>query len=84
MAVLFVWTARASKSAPHLSQGRSVFGVKPTVHRDFPFGGRVQAQDHPYRPGLARAVRAKETSDYARSYGEAEVIDGRRLAISLS
>jgi hypothetical protein len=46
--------------------------------------GRVQAQDHPHRGGLAGAVGTDETSDLARLHGEGHAVQGQRGTESLA
>ena len=73
-------TSVASRAAPTTASGSVEVGVRPTV--DGRGAGRRpdQAEQHPQRRGLARAVRAQEAGDPARRDREAQVVDGGQRA----
>ncbi len=68
----------------HLPQRPGEIVVGPPADRG-PAGIRpVQAQDHPHRRGLARAVRTEEPGHRARLHGKAKVVDGPHWAVPLA
>src|SRR6185437_8265226 len=66
-----------------LVERRRVVGVLLAVDGDEAVVGRVEAQDEPHRRRLAGAVRPEESGDDARLHGEAQVVDGDRVAVAL-
>ena len=46
-----------------------------------PLVGRDEAREHAHGGGLAGAVRAEETQDFARLHAESEVVDGQQAVV---
>ena len=83
-AVRPAWTALASSSAPTSRNGLDDALVRATVDQAPARGRAVQAEDHPHRGGLARAVRAEEPGHLPGPDREAEVVDRGDGAVALS
>src|SRR5690606_1951825 len=58
-------------------------GVAAAVDPDATRGGPVEADDHPHRRGLARAVGPEEPGDDAGLDRERDVVDGGLLPVPL-
>ena len=55
-----------------------------TCEQRLPGGGRIQAKDAAHGRRLARTIWPQKTRDHSVGNGEAQVIDGKFLAVSLA
>ena len=77
------WIACASSSAPISRSGAGASAYRWPLTVTSPDVGRVQAEDHPHRRGLAGAVGAEEAGDAAGLDGEVDAVDRGLVAVAL-
>ena len=77
-------SAPASSSAPTWLQRAAQAPVRPAADQRGALVGRVQAEDHPHRGGLAGAVGPDEPGDLPGLHGERHPVQGDRRAEALA